>query len=80
MDDFNLNSFSPETRYWIKNEFDKYDFAIDSVWISFERASALFFLLRKIPDEDFPRGKWATIQFLEAWLDKEAAIHIIEHQ
>jgi len=73
MDFINLRGFSPETTYWLKEEFAiKYDFPLDGTFISFETACALFFLLRQCPDEEFPRGKWATIQLLEGWLDKMA--------
>lgn len=38
--------------------------------VTVETAAALFFLLRKLPGERFPGGKWATIQHLEGLVEK----------
>jgi hypothetical protein len=42
----------------------------------FEVAAALFFELRALPDipESFPKGKWASIQTLEAIIDRRAQL------
>jgi hypothetical protein len=37
--------------------------------VPFEHAAALYFLLRATPEDEFPNGKWATIQHLEGLLD-----------
>jgi hypothetical protein len=69
----NLYNFTPETSRWLINKFSyKYNFPIDSHYLSFERGCALFFLLKETPDNEFPKGKWATIQFLEGELNQLA--------
>jgi hypothetical protein len=41
--------------------------------IPFGSAAELFFVLRAMPDDFFPGGKWATIQHLETLIDTQAA-------
>ncbi len=40
--------------------------------IPFESAAALHFVLRGTPDDEFPGGKWATIQHHEGLIDVAA--------
>ena len=42
--------------------------------IPLESAAALYFVLRAMPDEEFPGGKWATIQHLGSLLDEAAEV------
>jgi hypothetical protein len=37
-----------------------------------EQVAWLWFRLRKLPDDQFPYGKWATLQAIEELLDKAA--------
>lgn len=38
--------------------------------IPFEPAAALYFILRATPDQEFPGGKWATLQHLESVIER----------
>lgn len=68
-----LDKFSPPTREALSRYFaDHSDFS-GSI-ISSETAAWLYFLLRNEVDTEelFPKGKWATLQVLEAMLDQAA--------
>lgn len=41
--------------------------------IPFESACALWFVLRGMADEEFPGGKWATLQHLESLIESEVS-------
>lgn len=41
--------------------------------IPFESAAAVWFVLRALPDDRFPGGKWATVQHLEGLIDAARA-------
>lgn len=43
--------------------------------VPLEHAAALYFVLRRLRDDAFPRGKWATIQHLEALIDEAVALN-----
>jgi hypothetical protein len=70
-DSVTLRGFTPPT-------YDLLAQMVDDAWghpklsharptvIPFEHAAALWFVLRTMPDETFPGGKWATLQHLEA--------------
>ena len=49
---------------------------IDREFMEPEQAAWLWFRLRKHDDTDemFPRGKWASIQYLEALIDEQAEV------
>ena len=52
----------------------KQAWGIDRTYLLPEVASWLFFRLREMPDspELFPKGKWASIQFLEGLIVEQA--------
>jgi hypothetical protein len=68
-----LDRFSPETRYALSAYFAAHSDFSGSL-ITPEKAAWLWFKLRQEPDsaELFPKGKWATLQVLEAMLDAAA--------
>lgn len=63
--------FSPATGPWIKELVEALDGSPSGdVIIKAETAALLFFILRALPEEDFPGAKWATIQHLEGQIEK----------
>jgi hypothetical protein len=44
----------------------------------FEEAAAMFFRLRQLRDtpQNFPKGKWASIQAFEAIIDRRAELQV----
>ena len=74
MDSVKLSGFTPRT-------YDLVAAIAEELWghpalsharptvIPFESAAALCFVLRSLPDERFPGGKWATIQHLESLVE-----------
>lgn len=55
-----LTGFTPKTWVWLHDKFNA-----EHV-VTGKRALGLVAKLRDEPDENFPGGKWATIQHLEA--------------
>lgn len=78
-DDVCLVGFTDHTYTFIANIIDEHfghpmnDPSLPST-IPFASASELFFLLRGVPDEEFPGGKWATIQHLENLIDERCRV------
>lgn len=66
----NTSSFSPVTSPWIKELAEALDGSPSGDKIlRVETAALLFFILRALPDDEFPGGKWATIQHLESQIE-----------
>jgi hypothetical protein len=63
--------FTPVSKPWIKQLVEELNGSPsgDSI-IAADTAALLFFILRQLPDDAFPGGKWATIQHLENQIDK----------
>ena len=59
-----LKKFTPLTEKWLKDIFEL------QTYIPAETAALLFFALRRMDDDLFPNGKWATIQLLESLIEE----------
>ena len=75
-----MKALSPESYSAIEDICYDYDLGDLRAYMSPEWVSWLAWILRCIPDNDkyFPRGKWATIQRIQGWLEKESERHVDE--
>ena len=70
MSEIQLSSFSLTA---MENIFHKYDYEhIVHAWVDIGTAMLIVTLLKRTTDtaENFPYGKWASIQFIESQIDK----------
>jgi hypothetical protein len=67
-----LREFSYEARRGLENISQSYDLYFPDLENQYgpNTWAGLFFILREVPDtpDFFPKGKWATIQYLEGML------------
>ena len=74
-----LIDLSLETRKFLDDLMVDYLFKPLDDWIPVERACYLVFFLKSLPDDqrkNFPRGKWATIQYLEGLIEEQMKLII----
>lgn len=76
-----IGSITAETRRFLDNLMVEYLFKPLEDWMPTERVCFLIFFLKQLPDSKdgyFPRGKWATIQYLEHLVEDQLKILIQE--
>lgn len=69
----NMRLLTPDTYLALQEISDKRQWPDVHGWIEPEQAAWLTFRLAYVPDAEFARGKWATIQRLQQMLDDYAA-------
>jgi hypothetical protein len=81
LDYVDTTGFSPVTRPWIRQLVEDLNGSPsgDSI-IAADTAALLFFILRLLPDDEFPGAKWATIQHLESQIERAVAAGLGERQ
>lgn len=62
-----LKDFSPVTAEWLRLNFE----IASEPHFDSDKATRLLAQLKQEPDENFPRGKWATIQHLEYLIESD---------
>ncbi len=69
---FHLGALSDEARWGILKLYRSWDLEQPAAWIMISEAALLFFRLRSAYDSPdyFPKGKWATIQYLGTLIDE----------
>jgi hypothetical protein len=62
-----INELSAETRHAITDALFESGFDVGTSWIDFDTCCGIYFRLKYSEDspELFPKGKWATVQFME---------------
>ena len=64
-----IEGFTLATHEWLIRLVESEYGGDPKLLVNFDYASSLFFRLRKLPDDAFPGGKWATLQHLESCIE-----------
>jgi hypothetical protein len=69
-----IDGFPVDTHAWIRRLVGELDGSDPGVYASLDTASLLVFIMRALPEDEVPGGKWATIQHLEDQIQHEVAV------